>query len=106
MNTKSMVFRRSFAASVVLLTGCHGKHEPAADIRPVRTTLVGTGQYSDNLTYTGEIRARHESDLGFQVSGKLIARPAEGGAAGTAGAVFGPVRPTDEKRGGEGGARS
>jgi len=26
--------------------------------------VVGTGQYGDYVTYTGEIRARHEYDLG------------------------------------------
>src|ERR1700729_2360021 len=82
---------------VVLLAACHGKHEADPDIRPVRTMVVGTGQYADNLTYTGEIRARHESDLGFQVPGKLIARPAEVGAAVLAGTVLAQLDPSDEK---------
>jgi RND family efflux transporter MFP subunit len=97
MNTKRIVSNSGFMALIVLLAACHGKHEAAADIRPVRTMVVGTGQYGDNVTYTGEIRARHESDLGFQVAGKVIARPAEVGAFVTAGTVLAQLDPTDEK---------
>jgi membrane fusion protein, multidrug efflux system len=84
-------------ALLALLGACHDKQETSADIRPVRTAVVGNGAYGDNLTYTGEIRARHESDLGFQVAGKLIARPAEVGASVTVGAVLAQLDPADEK---------
>src|SRR5216683_6497412 len=97
MNTKQIVSNSGFMALIVLLAACHAKHEAGADIRPVRTSVVGTGQYGDNITYTGEIRARHESDLGFQVAGKVIARPAEVGAAVKAGTILAQLDPTDEK---------
>ncbi len=97
MNTKRFYSQPAFAVLGVLLAACNGKHEADADIRPVRTVVVGTGQYGDDLTYTGEIRARHESDLGFRVAGKLIARPAEVGASVLAGAVLAQLDPTDEK---------
>jgi RND family efflux transporter MFP subunit len=97
MNTKRIVAKGGFLALIALLAACHGKHEASADIRPVRTTVVGAGQYGDNVTYTGEIRARHESDLGFQVVGKVIARPAEVGAFVTAGTILAQLDPTDEK---------
>jgi RND family efflux transporter MFP subunit len=97
VNTKRFYSQCAFAVLGVLLAACHGKHEADADIRPVRTVVVGTGQYGDDLTYTGEIRARHESDLGFRVAGKLIARPAEVGGPVLAGAVLAQLDPTDEK---------
>jgi RND family efflux transporter MFP subunit len=97
MNTKRIVTQGGLMALIALLAACHGKHEASADIRPVRTTVVGAGQYGDNVTYTGEIRARHESDLGFQVAGKVIARPAEVGAFVTVGTVLAQLDPTDEK---------
>jgi multidrug efflux system membrane fusion protein len=97
MNTRRIVSRGGFIALVALLAACHGKQEPSVDIRPVRTTVVGTGEYGDSLAYTGEIRARHESDLGFQVAGKLIARQAEVGAAVNAGTVLARLDPADEK---------
>jgi RND family efflux transporter MFP subunit len=97
MKTQRIVCTSGLMAFVALLTACHGKQQTGPDIRPVRTTVVGTGQYGNTLTYTGEIRARHESDLGFQVAGKVIARPAEVGANVTAGTVLARLDPTDEK---------
>jgi membrane fusion protein, multidrug efflux system len=97
MNTQHISFKSAFAALCVLLAACPGKHETGEEIRPVRTQVVGSGQYGDALTYTGEIRARHESDLGFQVAGKVIARPAEVGAAVKAGTILAQLDPTDEK---------
>src|SRR5258706_12456571 len=97
MNTTLIVARSGFMAFIVLLVACHSKHETSTDIRPVRTMVVGTGQHGDNLTYTGEIRARHESDLGFRVAGKLIARPAEVGAYVSAGKVLAQLYPSDER---------
>src|ERR1700730_12243707 len=97
MNTRRIVTQGGFLALIALLAACHGMHEAGADIRPVRTTVVGAGQYGDNVTYTGEIRARHDSDLGFQVAGKVVARPAEVGAFVTAGTILAQLDPTDEK---------
>ncbi|MDB6043929.1 MAG: efflux transporter periplasmic adaptor subunit [Gammaproteobacteria bacterium] len=97
MKTRQIACNGGFMTLMALLAACHGKHEPSSDIRPVRTAVVGTGVYGDNLTYTGEVRARHESDLGFQVAGKLIARPAEVGAHVTVGTVLAQLEPADEK---------
>lgn len=98
MNSLRIVFGSCCLASAfIAIAACHGKHETNDDIRPVRTEVVGTGQYGDNLTYTGEIRARHESDLGFQVAGKVIARPVDVGAAVKVGTVLAQLDPTDEK---------
>ena len=97
MTPKRIASSSGFVALVALLAACHGKPETSPDIRPVRTAVVGTGQLGDGLAYTGEIRARHESDLGFQVAGKLIARPAEIGANVTAGTVLAQLDPADEK---------
>src|SRR5258705_2350122 len=97
MNTTLIVARSGFMAFIVLLVACHSKHETSTDIRPVRTMVVGTGLHGDNLTYTGEIRARHESDLGFRVAGKLIARPAEVGAYVSAGKVLAQLDPSDAR---------
>jgi membrane fusion protein, multidrug efflux system len=97
VNTKRYSLRPAFLGVVVWLAACHGKHDASVDIRPVRTAVVGTGQYANEVTYTGEVRARHESDLGFQVAGKLIARPADVGASVLAGTVLAQLDPTDEK---------
>src|SRR6266436_6462797 len=98
MTPKRIASNSGFVALLALLAACHGKPETSADIRPVRTAVVGTGQLGDRLAYTGEIRARHESDLGFQVAGKLIARPAEIGANVTAGRGLAQLEPADGQR--------
>ncbi len=97
MNMSRFVSKRGLVVLVALLAACQGKQEASADIRPVRTAIVGSGEYADNFACTGEIRARHESDLGFRVAGKLVERPAEMGAYVTEGTVLAQLDPTDEK---------
>jgi RND family efflux transporter MFP subunit len=63
------------------LTACNPRTEsPQAEIRPVRTTVVGTSQGSVGAAYSGEVRARYESKLGFQTSGRIAARLVEVGS--------------------------
>jgi membrane fusion protein, multidrug efflux system len=61
--------------------GCGKKAEPAhEEIRPVRSTVVGASAGSVGATYSGVVQARHESKLGFQSAGKIVARLVEVGA--------------------------
>jgi membrane fusion protein, multidrug efflux system len=63
------------------LAGCgQEKREPEPDVRPVRTLAVSRSADSVGATYSGEIRARYESKLGFKVSGKVSARLVEVGS--------------------------
>jgi RND family efflux transporter MFP subunit len=63
------------AAICLLLAACGDKEKPAhVDVRPVRSTVVGTSSGAVGATYAGQVLARHESKLGFQTSGKVIAR--------------------------------
>lgn len=50
------------------------------EIRPVRTEVVDPKPIEDDRQAVGEIRPRHESDLGFRVSGKLVSRSVDVGA--------------------------
>lgn len=74
-------FALSLLGLAVLATGCSRK-PPAAheDVRPVRSTIVGTSQGSVGATYSGEVQARYESKLGFQTSGRIVARLVEVGS--------------------------
>lgn len=69
------------ATLVSALAGC-GK-EPAtaskAD-RPALTLVAGTVATGSENTYSGEIRARHEAQLGFRTGGKIIERLVDTGA--------------------------
>nr|NDG59940.1 hypothetical protein [Betaproteobacteria bacterium] len=54
--------------------------------RPVRTMVLGEESVRmAAAVYPGELRARHESRLGFRVAGKLIARQVQAGDRVTAG---------------------
>ncbi len=64
------------------LTACgETAQPPAAEIRPVRTVVVSPKPIDDDRQAVGEIRPRQESDIGFQVGGKIISRAVDAGAS-------------------------
>ncbi len=67
-------------AAASLLAGC-SKAPPLAheEVRPVRSVVVGQSTGTVGATYSGEIRARYESELGFRTGGKIVARLVEVG---------------------------
>jgi RND family efflux transporter MFP subunit len=63
------------------LAGCSRPPEAThADVRPVRSIVVGTSQGSVGAHWSGTIQARYESKLGFQASGRIVARLVEVGS--------------------------
>ena len=44
------------------------------EIPLVRTTIIGSTGAAQGFTYSGEVRGRYESQLAFQVNGKIISR--------------------------------
>jgi RND family efflux transporter MFP subunit len=61
--------------------GC-GDHAPKGpEVRSVRTMVVDPGPIDDDRRAVGEVRPRYESELGFRVSGKLVARMVDVGAS-------------------------
>lgn len=74
-------FALSLLCLAVLGSGCGQKPDPAhEEVRPVRSVVVGASQGSVGATYSGEIQARYQSKLGFQTSGKVVARLVEVGS--------------------------
>lgn len=67
----------------------------ADDITVVRTTVVGVAAATQGYTYSGEVRGRYESQLAFQVSGKIIKRNVELGSVINAGDVLMQIDPKD-----------
>jgi RND family efflux transporter MFP subunit len=57
--------------------GCSSEAAKAPEVRPVRTVLVAPKTIADERRAVGDIKPRHESDLGFRVSGKIVSRRAE-----------------------------
>lgn len=81
-----------------LLAGCSG---PAPVEKPPRAVLVrtiGSGDGEPQLrVYTGEVRARHEADIGFRIAGKIVERNVDVGARVRPGAVLARLDPQDVK---------
>lgn len=61
----------------------------------VKTVTVGVTPTSDADTYPGEVRGRYESNLAFQVSGKIVSRPVNVGDRVRAGQILMTIDPRD-----------
>lgn len=82
-------------ALALALTGCT-KHEPVAEVvRPVQLTRVTLGAGGDSAVFAGEIKPRHETDLGFRIGGKIVARLVDVGARVKRGQVLARLDPAD-----------
>ena len=76
-----MSLLRAFALSLpaVLLAACGAKQPQADDARVVRTMTVTADDGSRPSDYSGEVRARYESSVGFRVAGRITQRLVEVG---------------------------
>lgn len=63
----------------------------------MRTVTVMSGAARETNAYTAEIRARYETDLSFQVGGKIIARPVDAGAQVRRGALLARLDERDQR---------
>jgi RND family efflux transporter MFP subunit len=62
------------------MSGCKREaQESHEDVRPVRAVTIGQTGGTVGATYSGEIRARYESKLGFRNGGKVVERLVEVG---------------------------
>jgi RND family efflux transporter MFP subunit len=65
------------------------------DIPLVRTAVIGAAKVPQSYLYSGEVRGRYESQLAFQVTGKIIKRNVELGSTVKAGDVLMQIDPRD-----------
>lgn len=65
------------------------------DITVVQTAVIGAAAAAQEYTYSGEVRGRYESQLAFQVSGKIIKRNVELGSVINTGDVLMQIDPKD-----------
>jgi RND family efflux transporter MFP subunit len=70
------------------LAACSKKEAPQEPLRSVKLLTVAGTDLNLSGEYSGEVRARVESRLGFQVAGKLVQRPAEQGQRVAAGQLL------------------
>ena len=83
--------------AALALAACSPAAQPEhEDVRPVRTVVAGESPGTVGATYSGEIRARYESQLGFRTGGKIVARLVDVGARVKRGQVLFRLDPTQE----------
>jgi RND family efflux transporter MFP subunit len=61
-------------AAALFLAGCQAETAPAKNERPVQVQRVAFENGGAAREFVGAVRARHETDLGFRVSGKVMER--------------------------------
>ncbi len=85
----------SLLLALSVLSGC-SKPTPAEEpVRAVKVMTVGADAQHSSVEYSGEVRARVESRLGFRVAGKIIRRQVELGQKVRAGEVLAQLDPQD-----------
>lgn len=74
----------------------HSHPQPITqDIPFVRTAVLGADATPQGYTYSGEVRGRYESQLAFQVTGKIIKRNVQLGSSVNAGDILMQIDPRD-----------
>jgi membrane fusion protein, multidrug efflux system len=91
---KYVVIGLSIAAA---LAACSKPDSKPEAIRAVKVLTVGESGVVARHEYSGEVRARVESRLGFRVGGKITKRQAEVGQRVKAGQVLAQIDPQDFK---------
>ena len=84
-------------AALTLLSACSKPAPLPEPVRAVKIHTVGGSGLTAGYEYSGEVRARVESRLGFRVAGKIIKRQAEVGQRVKAGQILAQLDPQDYK---------
>jgi len=83
-------------AMLLVLAGCEANTAPALKAeRPVQVQRVSFEQENAAREFVGVVRARYETDLGFRVAGKIVARLVNVGDRVRAGDVVARLDPQD-----------
>ncbi|HJV75930.1 MAG TPA: efflux RND transporter periplasmic adaptor subunit [Noviherbaspirillum sp.] len=79
----------------VLLAGCSKPVEKVEEIRPVRVVRLAADNVDVVAEFSGDVRARVESRLGFRVGGKIVARKVDVGSTVKRGQILMQLDPQD-----------
>lgn len=81
--------------AAAVLAACSKPAPPAEDVRPVRVLALAAGTAGERLEFSGDVRPRYESQLGFRVGGKIVERKVDVGAIVKRGDVLMRLDPQD-----------
>lgn len=88
MSFTSIAIRAALISAALALSACSRPVPTEEPVRAVKVMTVGLGSIQSGSEFSGEVRARVESRLGFRVAGKLVRRAAEPGQSVKAGQVL------------------
>lgn len=91
----ALLFRFAPLALAIAVAACAKPPVEAEAARPVRVQVIAESGTRQAASYAGEIRARREDALGFQVAGRVQKRLIEVGEHVTAGAPLMQLDPVD-----------
>lgn len=77
------------------LMACSKPAPPVEDVRPVRVLTLAADSAGERLEFSGDVRPRYESQLGFRVGGKIVERKVDVGATVKRGDVLMRLDPQD-----------
>src|ERR1700757_346084 len=80
-------------ASGLVLAGCKKEVAEKEPVRPVMSTVLKPTA-ADNTVVVGTVQPRYETNLGFRILGRLIARPVNVGDLVTEGQTVAAIDPT------------
>ena len=83
------------ACAAAALTACSKPAPPAEEIRPVRVVQLVQDTGGERTRFSGDVRPRYESQLGFRVGGKIVERKVDVGAIVKRGAILMRLDPQD-----------
>ena len=81
--------------SLAVLSACSKPAPQAEHVRPVRAIVASASNVDVHAEFSGEVRARVESRLGFRVGGKITARKVDVGTVVKRGQVLMQLDPQD-----------
>lgn len=82
---------------LALLSACQQAPEEAAAPRPVWVMTVGSADREAAASYTGEVKSRYESNIGFRIGGKIISRAVNVGDLVKKGQLIAQLDPNDTR---------
>lgn len=82
---------------LLVLAGCTREQAEPEPLRAVNVVQVSSQDSSGQIAYSGEVKPRYETALGFRVAGKIIERLTDVGDTVRAGDVLARLDPEDQK---------
>ena len=95
MNRRALARASAAVALAAVLAACGAKERPAEVVRPVQLAQVVQGGALETAVFAGEVKPRHEADLGFRIGGKLVERYVDVGARVKKGQALARLDPAD-----------